>query len=157
MLKRKSVTLLELIIILVVFALVMPPFLISLNTSTLKLAQAEVMTTSVIVGRSLLEEIISKGFDANTTNPWTPILDFGDDNEGGPTNREDFDDIDDYHGFTENVGNGFTRTANIYYVDPSINLDTSQSHVTDYKRVDVTVSHNLMGDTHFAFIMSSEY
>lgn len=156
MTKRKSVTLIELIIILVIFGLVMPPFLLSLNTSTLKVIEAETMITSVIVGRSLLEEIISKRFDEYTDSR-TTSSDFGAGKEDESANREDFDDIDDYDGFSESYGNGFNRSVDIYYVDPDVDLDTEQFYITNYKRVDVVVSHSLTVDEHFSFIMSSEY
>ena len=160
---RRSLTLIELIAIIVVIGLTIPPILNALNNATIKVAQAEFTTTTAIVGRDLLEEIISKRFDEVDEAPWTPSDEFGTGrvDEADETSRDEYDDVDDFDDLVEtNISGfpGFSRSTSVYYVDPDgSDLDTEQAAATNYKRVDVTVTHDLLGDMNFSFIISSEY
>ncbi|MCM8824177.1 MAG: hypothetical protein NC822_05850 [Candidatus Omnitrophica bacterium] len=165
---RRSLTLVELIVTIVVFGLAIPVLLVSLSEVTQKLAHAELVFSATILGRGLLEEIISKRFDENTIPPWSSnlgyeSLTYGLDGSSweNSSNYGNWDDIDDFNGFTQNNisgFNGFSRSVTVYYVEPdNSNLDTPQSTPTNYKRVDVVVSHSLLGNMYFSVILSSEF
>jgi hypothetical protein len=122
--------------------------------------QAELISTANALGRSLLDEIVSKGYDERSSSPWSNPL--GPD--AGEASRSDYDDVDDFDGFNENPVSGFpgfSRSALVYYIDPdNSNLDTAQpdsSNTLDYKRIDVTVYHELVGNVKFSTVVSRSH
>src|SRR5574338_1135511 len=93
----------------------------------------------------MIEEIKQKTFE-DTTGTWEyPKIE--DDlqpigNEEG-NNRNLFDDIDDYNGFTETVGlpyvEDFRRIVSVRFANPADFNDMTFTDKSFYKRVDVTV------------------
>ncbi|MFH1768903.1 MAG: hypothetical protein ABH858_07065 [Candidatus Omnitrophota bacterium] len=157
--KKKALSLIEIIVVVIIFGLVIPTLVATVAMVTAKIMEAEVIPTSTILARSLLEEIISKRFDQEQECPAKRpcSITLGPDGEA----REDFNDVDDFDGLVETDIAGFPgyrREALVYYVDPDTSdYDTAQpdGFPTKYKRIDVKVSHSLLGEAHFSFITSS--
>jgi MSHA pilin protein MshD len=158
--RLKGLTLIELIAFIVVLGIGIPPLLIMLgdiNTKTERSMQLSKMYSSVT---SLLEEILSKKFDENIQKPWSNPL--------GPdadeTDKEKFDDVDDFDNYTDSYL-GLSRKVLVYYVNPDLtsseppyHLDTVQpdsSNDLDYKRIDVEVTHSLVGTIKVSTVVSS--
>lgn len=165
---KKGVTLIELIVAIVVFSVAIPPLLTMVSDVVRKHAQGEVTYKATVLGRDLLEEILTKRFDEKTTKTGGEWSTIGPDK--GETDRERYDDVDDYDGFTDEPINGYTERVSVHYVDPDSSpaacLNGSQTYPLDcykddrsldYKRIDVTVHNDLIGDLHFSFVVSSNH
>ena len=154
---KKAFTLIELVMVIAVFAIAITPVLILMANLNQRVIQARLTTSAVILGRDILEEILSKRYDENIIYPWSNHL--------GPESgesRSSYDDVDDFDGLVDTNASfpGFSRRVNVCYIDPdnrSLDRCLPDSSRTDYKRVDVIVSHNLIGDINFSVIVSSEY
>lgn len=140
----------EIVISLSLFAVAIVGFLQIFNTAldSHYRATQEIITTNL--ARGLMAEIMSKNFvEPGSADP-PPAL--GPD--PGELDRNDFDDVDDYHGFSESPpytvgalpmdGTGatanysdFTRSVTVEYLDENLQPDPG---ATDYKKVTVTVS-----------------
>jgi len=157
---KKTMTLIELVMVIAVFAVAITPILLLMSSLNQQVVQARLMNSAIVLGRDILEEILSKRYDENIIPPWSSHLG----RDSGESSRNSYDDVDDFtylqgaHKETSIPGfSGFSRSVNVYYVNPDKDLDTPASQRTNYKRVDVTVHHNLLGDVKFALIVSSEY
>ena len=168
---RRGVTLIELVVIIVLIGVMVPPLLMMFSDITKMSAQAELISTANALARSLLEEIISKNYDEKayvsgcTSNCWSNPL--------GPDSgeaRATYDDVDDFDGLNETSISGFpgfSRSATVYYVNPDLtaaeppyHLDIVQpdsSNTLDYKRIDVTVSHSLVGSMKISTVISRSH
>ncbi|MBU1006299.1 MAG: type II secretion system GspH family protein [Candidatus Omnitrophica bacterium] len=158
--QESGITLIEIVMVMVLIGLVVPPLLGMFSDVTKKSAQAELISTANSLARSLLEEIVSKEYDENGSSPWSNPL--GPDS--GESSRNNYDDMDDFDGFSESSISGFpgfSRTAVVYYVNPDdSDLDTPQPdsyNTLDYKRVDVVISHSLIGNTTMSSVISRSH
>ncbi len=159
-----GMTIIEMVMVIVVLAIAIPPLLNMFSEVGINSVQAEFQNTASLIGQSYMEEIISKKFDETLVNdplasaPWSDPL-----GSDGGESRSSYDDVDDFDGYTEDpVANytGFSTSVTVYYVDPdSSDLDTVQpdsSSSLDYKRIDVTVTHSQVGSMSFSLIKSSQ-
>ena len=154
---QKGFSLIETIMVVVVLAIAIPSLLLRIWTGTRASANGEYTTIANHLAEDLMEEILEKRWDENTPSGGGTIpngsktapASFG--TAEGET-RTTFDDIDDYHGLSENPPkdatntsmtgyDDFTRTVSIIYVDTS-NLNTAvvSTPRPDYKQIAVTVS-----------------
>ena len=111
----------------------------------------------------MIEEIKQKTFE-DTTGTWDyPKIE--DDLESifseEGNNRDLFDDVDDYNGFTEIVGlpyvENFRRTVSVKFANPNDFSDTTFASKSYYKRVDVrveSVENYLTNPVHLSFIFA---
>ena len=139
-----------------VLGIALPPLLSSISETLEGNIKVRTTQTASILGRGLMEEILSKQYDVNTSSPWSNPL--------GPAvgeTRATYNDVDDFDGFSENPISGFTgysSSVSVYYVDPdTTGLDTAKpdsSNTLDYKRVDVMITHPLTGSLKFSTIVS---
>jgi hypothetical protein len=103
-----------------------------------------------LLARQLLAEILQQAYE----DPDTPTEALGIDAGESASDREDFDDVDDYHGWiasppqdrdgtTEPDQGNWSREVRVAWVEP---VDLGQTAVieTKAKRVIVTVKHNGM-------------
>jgi len=112
----KSITLIELVIAIVVFAVAIPPLLGMVSDVVRKHTQGETVYKATVLGRDLLEEILTKRFDEKTTKTGGEWSTIGPD--AGETDVSDYDDVDDYDGLNEEPISGYTREVSVHYVDP---------------------------------------
>ncbi len=152
----RGFTIIELIIVIVVLGIALPPLLFTVSDTLEDNVKVRTIQTASVLGRSLLEEILSKRYDENTSSPWSNPL-----GPNGGETRATYDDIDDFDGFTENPISGFTgysSSVTVYYVNPdTAGLDTAQpdsSNTLDYKRIDVTITHAIAGTLRFSTVTS---
>jgi hypothetical protein len=105
---------------------------------------------AVALAQSFIEEAKAKSFDAKGTDPSAPDEDdFTAPASLGPEAGEThatFNDVDDYHGFAKIDSSGlgkFNVAIHVGYIeDPAPQLVVN--HRTFYKKMTVTVSHNLL-------------
>lgn len=149
---RGGSTLLEVLIcVLIVGALTVPALqmLGSVAASYARRANRD-------VARMLAQDLLSEIKQADFSDPESSTSVFGIEPDETNTNRSDFDDVDDYHLWTEQppqFRNGapmigyeeFTRTVEVNYVDPNSTAAISVTE-TSLLRVRVTVSHPTIAD-----------
>ena len=131
--------------------------IININRSTLMsdelISEAEYTLAATSIGKSLLNEIIAKAFDAATVND-----DFADmalytaPDALGPATGEiypHFDDVDDYNGFTSILTTPRTGNFNVHcivnYVNPAT-PGTISSAVTHTKKITVRLTSERLQD-----------
>lgn len=143
------------IAILVVVGLAIPPLTLMWQDLSYRSARATAISQATFYAQELMEEIKSKRFD-DPDEPTVTAL--GPNSETYPN----FDDVDDFNGCTDSrvttPAGGYARSANIDYV--SLNTDTdpdsweASGSPTDYKRIDVSVSHRF-ADSSLVTIVSA--
>ena len=113
----------------------------------------KVYLTAFSLADDLIEEIKQKAFDeetvewsAITTDQLTPYYLFGP-VDPGESSVYDFDDIDDYHGYSQSVSlphaENYSVTSTVDYVTAS-NPDVTSSWQTFFKRISVNVTSPYM-------------
>ncbi len=135
-----GVTLIEVIMVIVLTAIAIPPLISLLGSGAIKSVDTERRTVALGLAQGLMEEIKSQHYDEKTSPPYSypPGPDTGE-NAGDKTT---FDDMDDYAGWQES-SHGFTLSITVFYVDPS-DLNTMASSETLYKRIEVLI-HDTYG------------
>lgn len=116
-LRAKGFTLIELVVGMVVFAVAMSMLLSVILPQAQRSVDPILQIRAAKLANSLLREIQAKQFDANSTPSagcsvatCTPSANFG----AAGQNRDDFSDVDDYHGF---VINGSLLASGEQYAD----------------------------------------
>lgn len=140
---NKGLTIIELVVVIVVLGLAIPPLLTMWANVAWRSAASELLADSAFYAQQLTEEIKSKSFvdpdDPNNTN-------LGVNSGEGSNDRTTFDDVDDFVGCTDvsviAPGTGYVRSATVTYVSLSGSTWQISGSATDYKRVTVTVSRS---------------
>lgn len=156
---KKGFTLIELVIIIVIVALAIPPLIKMVSEGTQKSGDSELVSTAAILAQDLMEEIKSKRWDENSPLAGGTIADASKTYPLGAEEalRTGYDDVDDYDGLSNNPPRdaqnnqindytGFTRSVDVIYVAET-NLDTENPGVlpnppveSNYKRIAITVA-----------------
>ncbi len=130
----KGLTIIELAVVIVVLGLAIPPLLTMWADVAWRSSRSEFLADSAFYAQQLMEEIKSKDFvdpdDPNNTNL-------------GPNTGEnypDFDDADDFNGYSDNPASGYARSVAVNYAWLSGATWTITGSATDYKRITVAVS-----------------
>ena len=151
---KKGLSFLELVIALAIISIGLVGLIQASNTALELNYRTSREVVAVNLAKGLLAEIISKNF----VDPLDNSTNLG--KNSGETTRNDFDDVDDYNGTSENpprtvnatAMNGtagtpnysdFTRNATVIYVNFLANgtYDESQPATpTEYKKVSVAVT-----------------
>ncbi len=153
---NRGFTYIELIIIITVAAVVLTPILASFVETNRSAADGYKTQLALFLAQDLMEEIRTRKFDEDTPAGGGVVapgsnnigLEAGE-NAAGPRNA--YDDVDDYHGYTEGTlkdmngvtlaeATGYTRTVTVEYVDAATPDTVSVTPPTDYKRVTVLIS-----------------
>lgn len=169
--QQAGVTLIELVAVIVILAISLAGVTAAISSAMSRSSDVMLETRAVALAQSYLDEILSRRFDENSAPRGIPPcranctdeVNFGPD--GGEIGRADFDDVDDYHGLDEGLGQinplqdaeGNTRLeyenfrvrVNIRYLELGVgeteeNLATALNDLTDIqdaKLITVTVSH----------------
>jgi len=147
----KGFTLVEILISVVILAMAIVPF-IGVFTSGIKgggVAQKIVIGNNLV--QDLMEEIRSKKFDEDPGSPTSP-------GQLGPEQQEsrdntppnNFDDVDDYNGYSDSPPeevdgtvmaeySEYSRSAIVEYVTED-DFNIIASEITDFKRITVTLT-----------------
>ncbi|MEE9166601.1 MAG: prepilin-type N-terminal cleavage/methylation domain-containing protein [Candidatus Neomarinimicrobiota bacterium] len=135
---QSGVSLIELLVVIVLLGTGFFSLLQVLTFSSDTRAEAEIRSVQATLARDLMNEIRSKRFDEYLTELWSSVL--------GPEEAgyAEFDDVDDFHGWTESAVPEFSpysRSVEVVYVDTAGGLKSPVGAPTDYKLVTVTVGH----------------
>ncbi|TAN60802.1 prepilin-type N-terminal cleavage/methylation domain-containing protein [bacterium] len=140
---NKGLTIIELVVVIVVLGLAIPPLLTMWANVAWRSAASELLADSAFYAQQLMEEIKSKDFvdpdDPNNTNLGV--------NSGESSNdRTTFDDVDDFAGCADasvtTPAAGYTRSTAVDYVNLSGSAWQMSGSPTDYKRIVITVSRS---------------
>jgi len=146
--KSKGFTLVEIIVAMVALAISMSVILSLIVPAEQQSADQLHQIKAAELGQSMLDEILGRAFDDNSDmvgGHWrcdeegrpacTDEGDFGPDLDELTTDRNSFDDVDDYHGFEEQV-NATNDTLDSGYDSFSIAIDVQ------YKGLELNLANN---------------
>ena len=139
---QRGFTLVEVMVVLILMTLSFMVFLNALNTGKSVRVRSELRTIQTVILSSLENQIRARRFDENLSAPWSSTL--GKETSNGESSLTDFDDIDDFNGYSISSVNehpAFSCDVTVNYVSPTSGFHSSQSGQTDYKSVMVKVSH----------------
>ncbi len=139
---QRGFTLVEVMVVLILMTLSFMVFLNALNTGKSVRARSELRTIQSVILSSLENQIRARRFDENLSAPWSSTL--GKETSNGESSLTDFDDIDDFNGYSiSSVSEhpAFSCDVTVNYVSPTSGFHSSQSGQTDFKSVMVKVSH----------------
>jgi len=146
--KNNGFTFIEVIIVMIILSLSFLTFLQALNTGKTVRARSELRTVQSVIMNSIQNQIRARKFDEGSGPTWTTPNSLGKD--GNETNLSDFDDIDDFHLYSENEVSehpGFGISVSVTYADLGSGFNVPDpNQQTDFKRVTVTVSHETISD-----------
>lgn len=157
---QRGITLIDLILVIVVVSLAIPPMVALLIQGTRQSTFGVTMTRANGLGSTLLEEIRSKRWDENGGAASTTLGP-----ETGET-RATYDDVDDFNGLNDSppqdsLGNpaagstGFRQQVTVCYV-ANTDLETCLgSGTSNYKRITVTVTEPEGRSTQVVTVISS--
>ena len=128
---------------------------------TTTMMEAEASLTAVSIGQSMLDEIMTKSYDAvtangtriydstlftaaNTLGPSAAELSLVPTPDGNNLSEKWYNDVDDYQGYVRRANTPilgtFTVKDTVYYVTEA-NLNLKVNHQTNLKRIVVTITH----------------
>ncbi|MDP8233394.1 MAG: prepilin-type N-terminal cleavage/methylation domain-containing protein [Candidatus Saelkia tenebricola] len=144
----KGLTLIELIISIVIFALVIGSLMNVFATVSQDTASGIHINRASTLAGSWVELILARSFDEEAEDPFTAPGSLGPDT--GESIITDYDDVDDFNGyaFTDNDYPNLSGEVAVYYVeDPDSfgNWNSVSLTSTNYKRIDVNVTHPQLG------------
>ena len=154
---RNGFTLVEVMVVLIILALSFTVFLQALNTGKNVRVKSELRTVQSVLLNSIQNQIRSRRFDENSGPIWTNPGELGIDD--GETILTQFDDIDDFHLYTQEEiddYSGFSISVEVTYADEQQEFNLPDPNTaTNFKRVSVTVSHGILPDVTDIMIISS--
>jgi|Deesub1362B_J571_1020462.scaffolds.fasta_scaffold00155_28 hypothetical protein len=113
---------------------------------------AELRARAAFLGQDLLEEMLSRAWDeSGYSDPLGPEA--GEARTACGQGPGSFDDLDDYHGYSETCtwdGASFTRQVQVCYTDASAPDECLASGTTDYKKITVRLSSQQLGSLSFS-------
>ena len=154
---EKGFTLVEVVVVLLLLTISFMVFLKALNAGKRVRVNSEIRTVQGVILNSIQNEIRARKYDENTSSPWSSIVG----KDSGESSVEDFDDIDDFHGYSESSladYPGYSYSVDVKYIaleNGVFNLSSDQTVQTDFKYATVTVSHNTQPAITDAIIISS--
>ncbi len=159
-LNKRGITLIEMVAVIVVLGIAIPPLLTSFGDIAWRSGRAESMADGSFYAQELMEEVKSKAFDENSIRPFTSSTAFSSADAGeNKANATTFDDADDFVGCTDaevsSPASGYSRSVGVDYVYLNGSTWTACGSVTCttstncsicaaccYKRITVTVSRS---------------
>jgi hypothetical protein len=142
---QKGFTNIDIVVGIMILIFVLPMLMNLVRDTNIKSIEYEVYDKGTIYANTIMHYITGFRFDENygtTGTPWTYPLG----QDGG-----DYDDIDDFINMDWSIipglaSSGYTATSNVFYVDPYIDLNTPQSIQTHFKRIVVSVNHDMQSN-----------
>jgi prepilin-type N-terminal cleavage/methylation domain-containing protein len=133
-------TLVEVLVSIILASLAFTIFLQALNTGKSVRQKSELRTKQSVILNSVENQIRARKFDENSSVPWSNTLG----KDAGESSISQFDDIDDFHLYSESsISNfpGFGFNVSVYYTSTVSKFRSSISSQSNYKSVVVTISH----------------
>lgn len=127
-------TLMEMVVIIVVIGLAIPALLTNFATISRRAVSSEAIADGTMYAEQLMEEITSKDFVDPSQTGNTAL---------GPNGSEtypDYNDVDDYAGYTGTAG-GYSLSVAVVYASLSGSTWVVSATPTDFKLITVTVSN----------------
>lgn len=173
--REKGITLIEMTVVIVVLGISIPVLLNMWSQVAWNSSRSEATADAAFYAQQLMEEIRSKRFDEEAGYPWTASLGPDTTTKGlDGTNNEtltgssNWDDIDDFNGYSDTPATGYTRSVTVSYFrlnasawqSCSVASCVAPSNCTNcneccYKRIQVKVSRaNLASDVSLVTIVS---
>jgi len=144
---RGGFTLVEAVLSTVIVSVMLVAALSTIGASRLIQQKVSLSSRGRLLAESLLAEIIQQAYQ----DPDETVA-FGPESGEQTNNRSDFDDVDDYHGWSQSPptnkdgstiaeASGWKRTVTVSWVDPGAPAQTETSE-SGAKRITVTVSRS---------------
>ncbi|QQR81215.1 MAG: prepilin-type N-terminal cleavage/methylation domain-containing protein [Deltaproteobacteria bacterium] len=146
---QKGFSLVELILTITLMTIGLPAIMHLFAETIMTSAKLVVQPTSADLANELMEEIKSRKFDertAKTNGNWSTIMG----TDSGETTKAQFDDVDDFNGYTQSFSGytGYSATVSVGYVS-SANINSlltipgtvPASWTPSYKMITVTISN----------------
>jgi MSHA pilin protein MshD len=128
--RQRGVSLIELMVFVVVVAIGLGALLSVFNQSVMQSVDPVIQTKALEKGQALMEEILTRKFDENTPTGGVPACDSVDGVAClGISPDGDYDDIGDYHGFTDTDDAGFTVTAAVTAAGADLGIPATQARL----------------------------
>ncbi|UCD48764.1 MAG: type II secretion system protein [Phycisphaerales bacterium] len=145
----RAFTIVEAVISTVIVSVMLVAALTTVGASRLIQQKVAMRNRGRLLAESLLAEIVQQAYD----DPSDPAV-FGPESGEQTGDRSDFDDVDDYHNWSQSPpedkngvaipeADGWQRTVTVQWVDP-LDPTQSKSGETKAKRITVTARHNNM-------------
>jgi MSHA pilin protein MshD len=142
--RREGFTLVEAVISTVIVSVMLVAALNTVGTSRLIQQKVSSSSRGRLLAESLLAEIVQQAYE----DPTGTVV-FGLESGESPNNRSDFDDVDDYHNWSQSPpknkdgsaiaeSESWTRTVTVVWVDPADPAATEASE-SSAKRITVVV------------------
>lgn len=116
--KQRGVTLIEVVLFIVVLAIALVAILRVFNLAVTRSVDPLIRVRAIEIAQAQLDEILSRRFDENTPVGGVPACNS---TNGvtclGITADTDFDDVGDYHLFTQTFSAGYALTVNVIAED----------------------------------------
>ncbi|OGX24123.1 MAG: hypothetical protein A3J51_06485 [Omnitrophica WOR_2 bacterium RIFCSPHIGHO2_02_FULL_45_21] len=157
----KGLTIIEMVVVIVVLGMAIPPLLTSWANIAWRSARSESLADAAFYAQALMEEIKSKRFDQRTTAPWTASADLGPDSGENSNNKDSFNDVDDFLGCIDtkvtSPAASYNRSATVNYAALSGTTWQDSASITNFKRITVTVSRSdgLANDVNLVTIVAA--
>ena len=154
---KKGFTLVEVVVVLLLLTLSFMIFLKALNTGKRVRVNSEIRTIQGVILNSIQNEIRARKYDENISSPWSSNIG----KDSGESVVEDFDDIDDFHGYSVSSITdypGYSYSVEVKYVSlesGTFNMDPNPVVQTDFKCATVTVVHSTQPAISDIMIISS--
>ncbi|MCP4652175.1 MAG: type II secretion system protein [Candidatus Omnitrophica bacterium] len=139
---KKAITLIEIVAVIIVLGVAVTTLINLLFEVTRRANFSEEVALANFYTQGLMEEIVSKRFDENACCSWTAVADLGASADGeDPADKTTFDDVDDFHGFSDIPQSSYARSVVVEYQELSTSTwQAASSPPTDFKKITVSVT-----------------
>ena len=127
---QSGFTLMEVIVFIVVVAVAMGALLAVFNNSVVNSVDPAVRIKALEKGQALLDEILARKFDENTPTGGVPACDSsGGSACAGIAPDGDFDDVGDYHGYSDTSDARFPVTVSVTQAGADLGLAANRARL----------------------------
>lgn len=143
---RKSITLIELVVAILVLSLAFPALFKFFSEAIRLSVDSESVSTATQIAQSFMEEMHLKRFDENAEAPtgdlgYEPLTNGLDETfSESSSDHHNWDDVDDYNGYDQDyeLDSSYHIKIDVFYVEDS-DLETDAGSETSYKRIKIKV------------------
>lgn len=127
---QAGVSLLELVVFIVVVSVGLSTLLMVFNNSVVRSSDPAINIKALETAQALMDEILARKFDENTPTGGVPACDSID---GAPclgvTSDNDFDDVGDYHAYSDNSDPNFSITVEVVAAGADLALPAARARL----------------------------
>lgn len=134
--QQRGVSLIELVVFIVLVSIGLGALLSVFNQSVVQSVDPVVRIKAIEKAQALMDEILARKFDENTPTGGIPACDSADGVAcAGIASDTDYDDVGDYHGYSDNSDPRFQVTAQVMLGGDDLGIASSRARL-----IRVTVS-----------------